>query len=306
MASDTRSRSLVWATRAVAALLLLSLAALGAYYLQRSSIPPHLSVIDRDIEALERDIRQRPDDPELRVAAANLYTEKGRLDDAISQAGQVLKINPRHFGTILALADAHGRRGETDMAVKYLTLAADLNKDNPMAGGSLLLATVHQRLGNIYLDLGRTAEAISELQQTLEINRTDADALRLLGNALEKQGRTAEAILSYRQSIRYVPEFTEAHADLLRAYRTQGDLARMDYAEGMLSYAHSEYDQAIARLERVNQSVLDMPEVHLGLAMAYEKVGRSADALEQYRQALTQDPTSVAARRAVARLGAQP
>ncbi|MCL4553446.1 MAG: tetratricopeptide repeat protein, partial [Candidatus Marsarchaeota archaeon] len=83
--------------------------------------------------------------------------------------------------------------GRTDLAIDYLSHTIEANKDNPMAKASLQLALVHQYLGSLYLDQGRTDDAIAEFRQSLEIDRGNAETLRMLGKGLATQGQIDEA-----------------------------------------------------------------------------------------------------------------
>lgn len=305
-ASDLSNRKLVRAIWLTAVALALALAALGIYYVRVPSASRSSAVIDRDIRAMESSVRERPNDPELRVSLANLYNQKGRPEEAISQAEQVLKVNPKHLGATLVVAEAWLQNGRSDLAVQYLTRVIELNKDNPMARSSLILASVHQRLGRIYLQQGHNDTAVSEFRQDLSINPGDADALHLMGKALAAQGKLDEAIQSYQEALRFDPEFPEVYGDLVRAYEDKGDLDRAQYAWGMVNYSLGEYDQAARRLQQALDAVPGMSEAHLGLAMVYEKQGLSSRALEEYRKALAGDSRSVAARHGIARLGGQP
>lgn len=298
----------VWLSRAVKAVaILLALSLLGTagyWYLQRYT-HESISVVDRDAQSIEAEIRQRPDDPQLRVAAANLYIEKGRLDDAISQADQLLKMSPDNLGALLALGRAYSAKGMLDAASGYLGRIVQLNADNPMAKSSLQLAQVHQELGNIYMKQGRAQDAAGEYRLALEGDRTNADTLRSLGNALVAQGQIDEGVKSLREALRFVPDFPEAYGDLYRAYEQNGDRALADYAFGMVRYSTGEYDQALESLKRSADSLPDMSEVHLGLAMVYEKKGQRTEARDEYQKAAALDPNSIAAKQGALRLGSR-
>lgn len=298
----------VWLSRAVKAVaILLALSLLGTagyWYLQRYT-HESISVVDRDAQSIEAEIRQRPDDPQLRVAAANLYIEKGRLDDAISQADQLLKMSPDNLGALLALGRAYSAKGMLDAASGYLGRIVQLNADNPMAKSSLQLAQVHQELGNIYMKQGRAQDAAGEYRLALEGDRTNADTLRSLGNALVAQGQIDEGVKSLREALRFVPDFPEAYGDLYRAYEQNGDRALADYAFGMVRYSTGEYDQALESLKRAAGSLPDMSEVHLGLAMVYEKKGQRTEARDEYQKAAALDPNSIAAKQGALRLGSR-
>ena len=303
--SDKADLRLVWAIRATAAALGLALVCLGVFFYTRYA-HASVSVVDRDTQAIESEIRQHPDDPGLRVAAANLYVAKGRSDLAVVQAEQVLKADPENLGAILALADARAALGQRDLAAIQLKHAVELNKDNPMSGASLQLALVHHKLGKIYLEQGMAAEAVAEFERALAIDPSNADSLYLMGKALAAQGKVDDAIDSYRRALRLVPDFPEVYNELYRAYETKGDLAHADAVWGLVRFSAGETDQALEILEKSARAGTDMVEVHLGLAMIYEKKGDTARALAEYRQALTMDASSVAARQGIGRMGGQP
>lgn len=294
---------LAWAIRVTAGLLALAAVSLGLYWYGERYTHPNTPAVDRDTEIVENQIRQQPNDPRLRVAAANLYLEKGRYDDAAAQAEQVLQASPGNLAALLALGQIYERKGQPDRALGYLSRAVELNKDNPMARSSLQLALIHRTMGSIYLEQGRPQEAVDQLKEALEIDRGNADTLQLLGNALAAQGQLDEAVESYRQALRLVPDFPEVYRDLYRAYERKGDRDRANFAWGMVHYSAGEYDQAVESLRKAAQALPDMAEVHLGLAMVYEKKGLKAEALEEYRKAQTLDAGSIAAKQGIGRLG---
>lgn len=297
---------LIWGIRATVFFLVVMLSGLAIYYFAQSSRETSPSVLDRDIKTLEGHVRQRPNDLSLRLTLADLYSAKGRLDEAIGQAEQILQENPGQLEAILILAQSYVARAQPEPAINYLVRGIESNKDDPMAKANVRLAFAHQYLGSLYLERGERTEAIAEFRQALEIDRSNADVLYLLGDTLRKQGQLDEAIQHYMKALRFVPEFPQVYAGLARAYTEKGDEDKALFAGGMVSYTNGEYQQAIEALQRASRRVPDMAEVHLGLAMAYEKNGRSAEALEEYRSALKVDKTSIAAGQGISRLGGQP
>lgn len=297
-----------WLDRAIriTAILLAAaaVAVAGLWYFQRY-VHPTVSVVDRDTAEIELQIRDQPNDPELRVAAANLYIEKGRLDAALDQAEQVLAVAPDHLGGLLLLGRVYAARGEPDRAAAPLERVLELNRDNPMAKASLQLARVHEELAGVYLTQNRAADAVREYQEALAIDRGNADTLHLLGKALITQGQLDDGIAAFRQALRLVPDFPEVYGDLYRAYEQKGALDLADYAFGMVRYSTGEYEQAVRSLERAARVLPDDAAVHLGLAMAYEKQGQREAALAEYRRAAALEAGSIAARQGIGRMGGQ-
>lgn len=294
-----------WLDRAIRVsfmLLLLAAGSLGLYWYSQRYVHATVSVLDRDSEIVESQIRNDPGDPGLRMAAASLYVEKGRYDDAIAQAEQVLQGNQDHMGALMVLGQSYARKGWLDHAATYFERAIEASRDDPMARSNLQLAQVHRSLGAIYLELGRTEEAAREFRESLLINRGDADAYHLLGQALVASGRTDEGIESYRKALRLVPNFPDVYVQLQRVYELSGDRNRADFARGMLLYGEGDYERAAETLRRAAEAVPDMAEVYLGLAMVYEKQKRLPEALESYRRAAAIDESSFAAKQGISRL----
>ena len=290
------------ATRLTAVLLVAAVAIVAAYWVAQRYVHPTLSVLDRDSRAIEEQIRRDPGSPQLRVAAANLYVEKGSYDAAIAQAEQVLESDADHLGALAALGLAYAKKGDLDSAAVHLAHAVESSRDNPMARASLQLASVHQSLADIYLKQGRFEDAAAQLQAALNIDRGNADALHLLGNAQAAMGLIDDAIESYRRALRLVPQFPEVYSGLQRAYEQRGDLDRAAFALGMVSFSAGDYDRAVETLEPAVQALPDMADAHLGLAMAYEAKGQRSEALEEYRKTAALDDRSIAARQGIGRL----
>ncbi len=302
-ALERRLRRAIWV---VSAGLAVSLVGLPALYLAQRYVHPSVSLVDRDLQAVESQIRTAPGDPELRVAAANLYLASGRYGEAAAQAQQVLQQQPAHVGAALALEGALAGEGRASDAVEPLARAASLNHDNPVAGSSLELAALQQVLGHLYLDQGRAEDAVGALQAAVAIDRADADAWYWLGKADGATGRLDDATAALQQALRLVPDFGAAYTELASVDEQRGDAAGALFARGMLGYQAGSYDEAVATLQQAARAEPGAAEPHLGLGMAYEKLGRASDALAEYRQATVLDPTSYAARQGVGRLEQQP
>jgi len=295
-------RLLVRAIGVVAALLVLAALALGVAYYRERYYHPTVAAVDRDIAAVEEQIRRQPRDVALRLNAAYLYVDKGRHDDAIAQAQAVLQVAPEDFRALQVIGMAYLGKQDRAQAIAHFERAVAANRDNPMARASRQLAGLRFYLGRAYLEDRRLDEAIGELRGTVESDATNADALQLLGDALLAQGDAAGAIGAYQGAVRLVPDFGEAYRGLARAYALAGDEAGVGYSRAMVAYSEGDYQQAIGRLGEVAVPWAERAELHLGLAMAYDRAGQPEQALAVYQEALRLAPDSVAARRGLSRL----
>jgi Flp pilus assembly protein TadD len=146
----------------------------------------------------------------------------------------------------------------------------------------------HYNLGVALFQKNRTAEAISEYQETLRLKPDYARAYVNLGAALDETGDTDAAIAQYREAIRLEPENVSAH----------NDLGITLFKKGRTDEAIKEY-QAVIRLTPDNAS----PRNNLGVALYNQ--GHADEAIRQFREALRLQPDYADARLNLAKLLAQ-
>jgi thioredoxin-like negative regulator of GroEL len=84
----------------------------------------------------------------------------GQVDSAFEILSEVLAMDSTYTPAVLDMALCISQRGETEKAIGYLHEARDLNPRNP---------NVHYYLGEIYMNAGRTGEALDSYRTALEI-----------------------------------------------------------------------------------------------------------------------------------------
>ena len=114
-------------------------------------------------------------------AAALLAEHPAKAEE---QARAILKIAPNDPRALLILGSARRRQGDPTAAYRVL---APLAKTYPRA------ANTHYELGATLADLGRTAEAIVALRQTVTLNPDLPEPWRALGQQLFREGEIAAA-----------------------------------------------------------------------------------------------------------------
>jgi len=80
----------------------------------------------------------------------------------------------------------------------------------------------HNNLGDVDLETGRTADAITQFKEALRSNPTSIEAHTNLGFAYELSGRMPEALAQYLEALRYSPHFALTQAHLGHLYETLG------------------------------------------------------------------------------------
>ncbi|MBI4789689.1 MAG: tetratricopeptide repeat protein, partial [Chloroflexi bacterium] len=241
----TIERMLKLAIAAIAALLVVAVAGLGAYYYQERLAPrdpgTQLGAQTRDGE---QQVRADPQNADLRASVATMYFEQGQYEQAVAQAEAALKLKPEHQGALLVVGQTRQATGQTDAAIEAYQTIVVLNKDNPTAKVNRNLELVYYSLGEIYARRGDPQAASENCRAALEIQPGDADASLGLGRAYEKLGEHSEAVTAFNAAVRYDPEFREAYEGLLACYQALNRAAGIAYARGMI--AHSTRDDTTA------------------------------------------------------------
>ena len=131
--------------------------------------------------------------------------QQGKLEEAIAQYHEAIRLNPdlavAHLNLGAALA-ATGKREEAIIAYKQ---AIALEPTLPEA---------YYNLANALAQQGSLEEAIAQYHQAIRINPQYAKAYYNLGNVFAQQGMRDAAITQWREAVRIQPEFAEAYANL--------------------------------------------------------------------------------------------
>lgn len=199
------SRRATAAPRAAAALVL---AILGV--LTWRQIPAY-----KDEGTLYRSILAR--NPDAWLARSNLgilLARSGRIEEAIAQYEQALRLYPEN-------AEAHNNLGNA------LVRTGQLDRGAAQYGEALRLqphfAEAHNGLGNALFKQGRFAEAAAEYREAAREAPAVAEIRFNLGLALYRAGQAAEAAGECEEALRLRPDYPEARQVLTAA---QGSLQR--------------------------------------------------------------------------------
>jgi tetratricopeptide (TPR) repeat protein len=238
-----------------------------------------------------------------------LSTMPGRLDEAIAQYREALRLKPDYFQGHNNLGAAlMGNPGGLDEAVAHFREAIRIRPD---------FADAHYNLGVALAKMpGHADEAISEYREALRFRPGNADAHYNLGLALGRlPGRLDEAIEQYGEALRLEPDMAQAHNNLgLALSKEPGRMedAIAEYNEALrrapddagfhinlgdaLTRVPGQLGRAVGEFEEALRLDPGSAVAHIDLGIALAKTpGRMADAVAQFGEAVRLDPGSAAA-----------
>lgn len=165
------------------------------------------------------------------------------------------------------------------------------------------LAGLEYQAGRAELDHGHAPGAVERFRAALRADRAFLPAAVALGDAHEAAGDLREAVRAWERAVQRHPalpllvrleqvhrrenrpsRMIALYEDALR--RAPDDLA-IALALGRVYLELEMLDQAADQLEKVEVRAPDLPAVHAYLAMVFEHRGETAQALEEYRRALS-------------------
>jgi tetratricopeptide (TPR) repeat protein len=189
-----------------------------------------------------------------------LFSDLGRLDDAIKILTQALKIDPDTKAIYYNMGTALAKKGENQEAIKYLREGVERDPKN---------AKAHNNLGAVYMKLGKTDEAIKEFSTAIKIDPGFAESHNNLGILFGQQGKMKESMYYFSEAVRYDPKNAQAHNNLGVIYAKQGNI--------------------IAAWDHFNKAIKIDPNdanLHYALALCLKEFGNLSGAIDHLQEAL--------------------
>jgi choline-sulfatase len=173
--------------------------------------------LDGALAAYQEALRLSGGAPQIALSAAELYFERGELDEAHRHAELAVDSHPVAWD-LLAQIDL--RRGDLEAAERDVTAAVAARGTS--VGPLVTEAEVRLRQGRLDEALALTDQAEREFA-----HRRDRDVLRGLyftcGAALARQGKAEPAIAAFRTEIRLQPDLLSPYTNLALLYALIGE-----------------------------------------------------------------------------------
>ena len=191
-----------------------------AVRLARAEFLARFRSIDKAGEALDRDIKDDPENYELRFALGKIWEAANKPEQANAVYNEIVgrekdKTSPNVLKAKTRLAVVAARAGKRDEANGLL---AEVLKDNPRDKDALMLR------GSLALDAGNATAAIADFRAALKDNPNAPDLLRLLAKAHLANKEMDLARDTLKKAVDANPSDIGVHGDLANFYAVQKDL----------------------------------------------------------------------------------
>ena len=213
------------------------------------------------IQALRGALDRDPDDPLAHYALATALTGNNQENEALEEYRKACELNPKNATWLDQLAVSLALNGDADEAAATWRKSLALDPSDPGA---------ETDLGTVLFDSGHSQEGYDHLRKAVDMAPAFPVGHNHLGLALIKMGRMHEAAEQFQIAITLVPTSAEYRFNLGYVLESRGDFAG-----------------AVAPLEKSVELSKGRDWRSLTeLAKAYNKTGRSAEAIQSARQAL--------------------
>ncbi|MCU0897816.1 MAG: tetratricopeptide repeat protein [Burkholderiales bacterium] len=229
-------------------------------------------------------LAEAPDDAAALHLLGLVAGQKGDAARAIDLIGQATRLDPAEGLYQLNLANALRVAGRTDDALAHYVRAAELSPERCAAW---------LNLGQLRAERGEAKEAIAALRRALDIDPDSGTARLALASVLHDDAKrgpdgataSAEAVSLLEAAWHDTPEPSRARFLLAKALATG-----------------SRWTEAVSHLEALAAAHPEIPELRNALANGYSRLGRSVEAIREYREStrIGRDHSRLFARFAVA------
>lgn len=246
---------------------------------------------DPDVARWRQEVEQDPGNVEALMRLGVSCQNMGRLEEAAEILGQVVAQIPDNYMARVRLGSVLKARGLYQQSLEHYLCAES------GAGAS---AVFHADLGEIYYNLGRTDEAISQLRKAVKLDAEYWRSHFLLSFAYGDIGHYQDALEESRVASRLNPSFQNTEANLALAAhdrdKQQGmgkDIPSLESTSFTLGAAYRERGYLKEALKEFRKALEDMPDrdrVRIEIGKVHLAAGNHGEALAALLGALRENP----------------
>ncbi|MGQ9730187.1 MAG: tetratricopeptide repeat protein [Candidatus Zipacnadales bacterium] len=216
-----------------------------------------------------------------------LGVEDGQLDQSRVLLERAWEQEPRSWRMAISLARLEALQLNRAEALAWCAEAARLAPNDAVANAAL---------AEVYLAAGDVERASMRAMRAVVLNPDQPEARIILGRAYLARRDLTAAVSAFRKAIDLA---SSAESNRPADLRRQSHAQRAYYLLGQTYMALGKDAEAVQALERAfdyeRRGLPMLAEARLNLAMAYQRLGRMDDAIEQYQRMVQADKAPPAA-----------
>lgn len=223
------------------------------------------------IEAYQRALTAKEDNPAVYRTMAELYRHLSRFNDAITTARKGLKFSPNDGNIYTELSWYYSLADRNPEAVQAAQAAIRFSPDQSVGYTNLCRA---------YNETNQYQMAINNCNKALQISPNDGETYFYLGRAYDLIGKPSEAPKYYSKAVGGLVEFTQSNTEDSDGF----------YILGNAYYADNQQDKAIEAYKKSLELSPGFTKARYNLGAIYSIKGNKDAAREQHKELLTLDP----------------
>lgn len=191
----------------------------------------------------------------------------GRWDDAEKLFGDALAVSDLDDRAHRGIAEAYWNREQHAPAIEHMERAVQLSAGDPRLVG---------RLGEMYLQNGRLADAEKQCEIALASERNSAEIWTLRGDCLRQRHDSEAALAAYHRALALQPDFVDAKLQVAELYLN-----------------NNQYDRLLATLDQIDlagDQSISPTRVHMLRGIAMRNLDRPELAAKHFAKAAESDP----------------
>jgi tetratricopeptide (TPR) repeat protein len=169
---------------------------------------------DDEAEKLYREILQSTEDTNSRINLATIYMARGQENAAFDELKLAAKKNTDSPKPLSVLGEYQERKSMFSEAEKNYNAAIRIDDQHALS---------HYRLGRLYLNQGKTDEAITSINNAISLDPEIVMFYETQSKAYIKDGSNPQAINMLEQASTLEPETIEYYVQLGDLYKEEGD-----------------------------------------------------------------------------------
>lgn len=214
-----------------------------------------------------------PQNVSMHSTMGKIYLLQSDYENSTGEYKKALAIDPNYKSALIGISEALEDNGNAVQAIEYIEKVEKANPDD---------SKILKRSASVNLSANRVSTASVKIKTLLNKNKEDVEALDLAGQFFIVKNEDAKASNFYKKIQELNPQYVKHWLKASSRYRQIGKL-----------------DKAESAIKRYIQKNPEDSKAITNLALISESLGKTSEALANFKKALHLDPNNVTAKQSL-------